>query len=684
MFTLPSNLSTGDYFVKTKVSYDENGFIREFSRVKRFKIDLPLLEREIFGIPVWYVFSLLALVGLMVGGVKTRTYFVNKSKRYHIPIELKQLPLVSSAERIFLGKLSEIDKNIYYDIDNLTTHTIVAGSTGGGKTVAAQDIVEEALNKKVGVVVFDPTAQWTGFFRKNSDKKMQSGYVRFGLKPKDARSYPGTILVVDDALQKIDLKRHLVPGEINVFSLHKLEPKEIDIFVASTVKQVFSMHMDESSSLKYLLVYDEVHRLLPKFGGSGAGFMQIERAAREFRKWGLGLILISQVLSDFIGEIKANINTEIQLRTKDDNDLERLKTKYGEEVLKSVVKAETGNGMLVNPSYNRGKPFMVNFRPLLHDPHRMSEADLEKYIKYSKIIDEISYNISLMKEKELDVFDLELELKLSKEKLAGGSFTMVEVYLEGLNTRLDETLASNGMKRKPVVIEKIDIDELKEEISRLKQSRNKITKSSFGNSQFGNSSAKPDSSEENKGYFDKFLNKLESKSNISEKPLKEDKKEDSSVNIKSNREKQKSFTPEVPAKENLNIKKSEEQSTKKSQELTGSDDLFSLIDKTKELKDKVDSAKRKGHHVGSLSILIKYIESDIDALKKHFVEDYFVRANGNLGKIQYELNMIDHINDVKSKIKDSLIKGISEKSLRDNLSNKGWPIETIDEIFESL
>ena len=35
-------------------------------------------------------------------------------------------------------------------------------------------------------------------------------------------------------------------------------------------------------------------------------------------------MLISQVLADFVGQIKANINTEVQMRTRDEGDLNRL------------------------------------------------------------------------------------------------------------------------------------------------------------------------------------------------------------------------------------------------------------------------------------------------------------------------------------------------------------------------
>jgi len=241
---------------------------------------------------------------------------------------LSQLPK-PGPRSAYIGKIAETNYKAYFDLDQLTTHTLVAGSTGGGKTVAAEVIVEEALMKGAAVIVFDPTAQWTGFLRKCTDKKMLSYYAKFGMKKSDARSFNGNIYQVMNARELIDIKKYMVPGEISIFAINRLDPADADILVTNIIRQVFHANLPEARELKLIIIFDEVHRLLPKFGGSGEGFIQIERACREFRKWGVGLILISQVLTDFVGETKANINTEIQMRTRDQGDLDRIKNKYG-------------------------------------------------------------------------------------------------------------------------------------------------------------------------------------------------------------------------------------------------------------------------------------------------------------------------------------------------------------------
>jgi len=248
--------------------------------------------------------------------------------------------------------------------------------------------------------------------------------------------------------------------------LNKLQPKDIDVFIANVIRQIFKSDPKESPTLKVLLVFDEVHRLLSKFGGSGEGFLQIERACREFRKWGLGVMLISQVLNDFVGEIKANINTELQTRTLEESDLERIRTKYGEGFLKSLVRAEVGVVMFQNAEYNRGRPYFINFRPILHSTRRLPDEELEKYNKYNDLVDDLEYSIDALEKEKVDTFDLKMELKLVKDKIMSGSFSVVEIYLEGLKPRVDkewEKLGKKAPKRKIELVSEEEIQKATEE-----------------------------------------------------------------------------------------------------------------------------------------------------------------------------------------------------------------------------
>ena len=379
-----------------------------------------------------------------------------RKKRYLETIDLTKLPK-NGPRSAFVGVLAETDVHTYVDLDKLQMHTLVAGASGSGKTVAAQVIIEEALMKGVSVMLFDPTAQWTGFLRAQKNPKMLSMYSTFGMAKKSARSFPGNIIYVEDPNMPLDVKKYMKAGEVTVFVLTKLQPKprqsddgkvepsQIELFVANTIQRIFESNLDESPQLRLLVVYDEVHRLLPKFGGSGLGFTQIERGAREFRKWGVGMVLISQVLSDFVGEIKANIGTEIQMRTKYEGDLERVEFKFGPQALSSVVKSSIGTGMMHSPEFNNGQPYFVTFRPLLHDVVRLSDAELATYKSYNDKIDKIARRIVKLKASGQDVFDLELELDLARDKLKKGNFNIVDVYVESVSQRVDQLYSKLGI-----------------------------------------------------------------------------------------------------------------------------------------------------------------------------------------------------------------------------------------------
>ncbi len=465
---LPDNVPTGDYVLRVTANYLglSSGASSSFSVV------LPFYQVIFWGLKVWMWIAILIFIIILVISIILIRRYIQSKKKYTFKLELSELPK-PGPRSAFVGKIAETEHKTYFDLEQFKVHTIVAGATGGGKSVAAQVVVEEALLKGVAVIVFDPTAQWSGMLRKCSDKFMLSLYPLFGMKPTMARAFNGNVRQITNALELIDVKKYIRPGEIQILACNKLDPKDIDIFVANSIREVFHANFSENPELRLLLVYDEVHRLLPKFGGSGEGFLQIERGCREFRKWGIGILMISQVLADFVGQIKANINTEIQMRTRDEGDLNRIKEKYGVEVLQGLVKASVGSGMVENPTYNRGRPYFIAFRPLLHNTQRLPDEELEKYNKWNEIIEDLDFQLQQLEELKQDVFDLKLQLKLALDKVKGGNFNMVEIYLQEVIPRTQKMWTKLGQTPKKRVIKTVDINALKEDMKKAAEERKK-------------------------------------------------------------------------------------------------------------------------------------------------------------------------------------------------------------------
>ncbi|MBU4265767.1 MAG: DUF853 family protein, partial [Candidatus Altiarchaeota archaeon] len=442
---IPKEIQDKEYEISGTIYYTGNGNrTAKMSDTERIIVRRSILDMldpiisEITGARVILGFFLLIVLGILMSFYRRYKKERQIRKRYLESIKFDTLPH-KGPKSGYVGKIAEMNADAYLYLDSLSSHTLMAGTTGCGKTLSAQVLVEEALLKSgVSVIVFDPTAQWTGFLEPNKDEEMFKSYGKYKMKRADAKAFKGNVYVIKDATQRINPKQHITPGEISVFYMRELNNPDIEVFISNAIDDIFGAKLGDNPKLKVLLVFDEIHRILPKFGGVGKGFVQIEKAVREFRRFGIGVILISQVLKDFVGQIKANIGTEIQMQTRYKEDLDRINLKYGGYIYQSVVKANVGEGMLQNSEYNKGNPYFVSFRPVLHNANSMSNEKLEQYAKYNEKVNQLMPKLETLRKAELDIFDIELEMKLALDNIKGGSFGIVDLYVDSLSERIDD------------------------------------------------------------------------------------------------------------------------------------------------------------------------------------------------------------------------------------------------------
>jgi len=63
--------------------------------------------------------------------------------------------------KFYLGKYSDDSKKFLYDMNDFTTHSIVFGMTGSGKTGLCIDILEEAIDEDIPIIAIDPKGDLT-------------------------------------------------------------------------------------------------------------------------------------------------------------------------------------------------------------------------------------------------------------------------------------------------------------------------------------------------------------------------------------------------------------------------------------------------------------------------------------------------------------------------------------------
>ncbi|MBM3233449.1 DUF853 family protein [Candidatus Pacearchaeota archaeon] len=384
---VPSGISSGEYIFDVSASYEN------ITRHSLVPIHIGSRPSTIV-LFVRDYFVLILLILFVITGTSVATYYfvfvrrkqfikkmaeLQKNSIYPFP-DFDSLP---QSKYAYVGIVADTEEKVFFDTAQLTRHTLIAGGTGSGKTVSGMVLVEELIKRGASVLVLDPVGQWTGFVKSNEDKIMREKYKKFGIKT--GMAFQTRVLQIDDSCLNLDIIHYINQKGLTIVRLDGLTPAKADAFVESTLEQIYRAKLPETGGLRSLVVLDEVHRLLPKYGGRKA-YTKLEQAVREFRKWGVGLLMISQVLTDFKGAIRGNIGTEIQMHSRYEGDIKRVRERHGADISKLISKMPVGIGMVEGAGINKGNPYFIEFRPLLHSPLKLSERDIQSLVKKEKAV----------------------------------------------------------------------------------------------------------------------------------------------------------------------------------------------------------------------------------------------------------------------------------------------------------
>src|SRR5258708_27393963 len=77
------------------------------------------------------------------------------------------MPFIEAPTTFYMGRRYDpathrmVDEVVYYDSRDLTTHAVVVGMTGSGKTGLCVDLLEEAVLDNIPAIVIDPKGDIT-------------------------------------------------------------------------------------------------------------------------------------------------------------------------------------------------------------------------------------------------------------------------------------------------------------------------------------------------------------------------------------------------------------------------------------------------------------------------------------------------------------------------------------------
>jgi KaiC/GvpD/RAD55 family RecA-like ATPase/DNA-binding transcriptional ArsR family regulator len=239
---------------------------------------------------------------------------------------------------------------------------LVSGASGAGKTIAAKVIVEELLEDRIPVLVFDYTSQWERLLEKNTNDEMLDRYAEFGMR-RNPRGFKGHIIQSAPQLDNL-----LNSESVTVIDLSDTcDSAERVGKVAQTLDKLleYFQFQEDSDNLRLLIVVEEAHLWTSKEVPKDA-IRFLDNAVRLLRKKGVGVMLVSQKISDFDPAMRSAMNISVLFRTKYEGDLDGISRTMGSDFSRLVPSMPVGYSVF--HLADLGNPFVLAWRPTYSQP----------------------------------------------------------------------------------------------------------------------------------------------------------------------------------------------------------------------------------------------------------------------------------------------------------------------------
>jgi KaiC/GvpD/RAD55 family RecA-like ATPase/DNA-binding transcriptional ArsR family regulator len=239
---------------------------------------------------------------------------------------------------------------------------LVSGASGAGKTIAAKVIVEELLEDGVPVLVFDYTQQWQRLLEKNTNDEMLDRYAEFGMR-RSPKGFKGRVLNSQPQLD--DLLAYTGVTIVDLSDVY--DSAERVGKVAQVLDQLleYFQFQGDSDDLRLLIVVEEAHLWISKDVPKDAARF-LDNAVRLLRKKGVGVMLVSQKISDFDSAMRSAMNISIIFRTKYEGDLKAIARMLASDTSEIVPKLPVSYSVF--HSADVGDPFVLAWRPTYSRP----------------------------------------------------------------------------------------------------------------------------------------------------------------------------------------------------------------------------------------------------------------------------------------------------------------------------
>ncbi len=160
--------------------------------------------------------------------------------------------------------------------------------------------------------------------------------------------------IIDDSAP--DLLSRLRPGHVNILDLSRVDEDAADVIASHVLRRILQArkrHRLNGNGLPYpvFIVVEEAHILAPKDEETLSKYW-LARIAREGRKFGVGLCLVSQRPKSLDPDILSQMNNKIILRIVEPSDqkyIQAASETLSDDLVEQLPALNTGEAIVIGP-----------------------------------------------------------------------------------------------------------------------------------------------------------------------------------------------------------------------------------------------------------------------------------------------------------------------------------------------
>ncbi|MDT8448297.1 MAG: DUF87 domain-containing protein [bacterium] len=266
-------------------------------------------------------------------------------------------------------------------VENLEYHTALLGVTGSGKTQLAYDLIKHTISKNTKVICIDLTAQYSQdlsdlhpeFLSVESNTAQE---IETKIFEAETGAYGGGAekRILKEFLRRIEeqTKQQLADFLKSDHKLGIIELQEISNTAATlTITEQYISNLlrykkENPNGEKLLLVVEEAQTVMPESTNVGLGSFdakamvtRIAQIALQGRKYGIGLLVISQRTANVSKSILTQCNSVISFASYDETNINFLSHIFGKQYASVIPNLGFLQAVAFGKSINSERPVIV-------------------------------------------------------------------------------------------------------------------------------------------------------------------------------------------------------------------------------------------------------------------------------------------------------------------------------------